>query len=378
MRYGLQRTAATAAAVGLIVVGATGALAADPSAPPTPTQGAPDTVALRDGSTFTLSKRVADKIKNKEPLNIYMSFQTIGEPGAPALLTAGLEQAAKEATEKYGIPISTKLIGPVLTNPAEQISQIQQLVESGQLDCVGIEPVTPDAFLSVINDTMAAGVPVMTVNTDSPDSQRFAYYGVNDVDLEAPNHVGEIAGEFTVDWAKANGIDLKKAALITGDTTAPWAQGRMQGWMDTVTAAIPELEVVGTPTNAFTTGYEPEKITVAMQSFMTGHPDVQFYFSSDWEGRDIGKLIGDMGLKDQVYALGYNVDQTMLNDLDEGLLVGTVDQRYDLQSKTFLLGCADLLLGGVVPSEWQYLTPTIWTPETAAEAREFYEELGAL
>lgn len=352
------------------------AAASQPAA--TTVSGASNQFTLRDGSTFTLAQPIADKIKNKQPLNMYMSYQTVAEPGAPYLITAGLNAAAQEMSQKYGVTINTKLIGPAETDPAAQISQVQQLVSAGQLDCVGIEPVTPDAFASVINETMTAGVPVMTVNTDSPQSKRIAYYGVNDVDPSNDLFTGKTAGEFTVQWAKQNNITLKKAALITGDTTAPWAQGRMKGWLDVVKAAFPNLEVVGTPTNAFTTGYDPAQITPKMISFMNGHPDVQFYFSSDWEGAEIGQLIEKNGLKGKVFALGFNVDQTMLNDLDQGSLIGTIDQRYDLQAKTFLEGCADLLLGGKVPSEWQYLKPTIWTPTTAAEARKLYESLHAL
>lgn len=386
MRLDLHRAAALTAAVGLIVAaGATGALAQSPSAaapasaaPATPTVGAPGTITLKDGSTFTLAQRIADKITNKEPLNIYLSYQILSQTGGPAMLNAGLVQAAKEMGDKYGVTINTKLVGPPNTDPPAQISQVQQLVDSGQADCVGIEPVTPDAFQKVINTTIEAGVPVMTVNTDSPASKRMAYYGANDTDPTNALFTGKIAGDFTVDWATKNNIDIKDAALITGDTTAPWAQGRMQGWLDTVQAAFPNMKVEGTPTNAFTTGYQPAEITPKMEAYITGHPDVDFYFSSDWEARDIGQLIDKMGLKDKVHALGFNVDQTMLNDLDKGLIIGTVDQRYDLQAKTFLEGCADLLLGGIVPGEWQYVTPTVWTPDTAADARKLYESLNGL
>ena len=91
---------------------------------------------------------------------------------------------------------------------------------------MGVEPVTPDAFQKVIDTTIEAGVPVMTVNTDSPESKRMAYFGANDTDPTNPLFTGTTAGQFTVDWATKNGIDIKDAALITGDTTAPWAQGR--------------------------------------------------------------------------------------------------------------------------------------------------------
>ncbi len=394
MEIGIRRAAAVVATAGLIVSACGSGATTAPTQPPVasvtaPTSaasqpaastasGAPFQFTLRDGSTFTLASGIADKIKNKQPLTIDMSYQTVAEPGAPYLITAGLNQAAQEMGQKYGVTINAKLIGPPDTDPAAQISQVQQLVSAGQLDCVGIEPVTPDAFLSVINNSMAAGVPVMTVNTDSPQSKRIAYFGVDDVDLSNPLAVGTIAGQFTVKWAQTNHINLTKVALITGDTTAPWAQGRMTGWLDAVKAAFPNVQVVGTPTNAFTTGYDPAQITPKMISFMNGHPDVQFYFSSDWEGAEIGQLIQKNGLKGKVFALGFNMDQTMLTDLDNGTLIGTVDQRYDLQAKTFVEGCVNLLLGGKVPSQWQYLNPTIWTPATAAQARQLYTSLHAL
>ena len=260
-------------------------------APATPTVGAPGTITLKDGSTFTLAQRIADKITNKEPLNVYMSYQILSQTGGPAMLSAGLAQAAKEMGDKYGVTINAQLVGPPNTDPPAQISQVQQLVDSGQADCVGIEPVSPDAFQKVIDSTVAAGVPVMTVNTDSPASKRLAYYGADDTDPTNPLFTGTTAGQFTVDWAKKNNIDIKDAALITGDTTAPWAQGRMKGWLDTVQAAFPNMKVEGTPTDAFTTGYQPSEITPKMQAYMTGHPDVDFYYSSDWEARDIGQLI---------------------------------------------------------------------------------------
>lgn len=404
MGLGIRRTAAILATAGLVFAGCNAAATPSPTqapspspaaasaapsaaapsvaapsvAAPSPAAGAPFTFALRDGSTFTLASSIADKVKGKQPLNVYMSYQSVAEPGAPYLINAGLTSAAQEMNQKYGVTINTKLIGTPETDPSAQISQIQQMVSAGQLDCVGVEPVTPDAFASVLNSSMDAGVPVMTVNTDSPQSKRIAYYGANDTDPSNALFTGTTAGKFTVDWAKKNNINLTKVALITGDTTAPWAQGRMQGWLTEVKAAFPNVQVVGTPTNAFTTGYDPAQITPKMISFMNGHPDVQFYFSSDWEGAEIGQLIGKNGLKGKVFALGFNMDQTMLADLEAGTLIGTVDQRYDLQAKTFVEGCANLLLGGVVPDQWQYVTPTVWTPDTAPDARKLYESLHAL
>lgn len=246
---------------------------------------------------------------------------------------------------------------------------MQQAVAAGQVDCLAVEPVTPDAFVNVINDAATKGIPTFTVNTDSPSADRFAYYGPNDTNLSGPNQLGIAAGKYTVSWAQQNNITLHKVALITGDTTAPWAQGRMQGFMQTLQAAFPNVQFVGTPTNAFTTGYDDPGIISKMQAFITGHPDVDFYFDLDWGAKDIGKLIAQMNLKNKVYTLGYNVDSTYLDQVAAGNVVATLDQRFDLQAGNWVTGCADFLLGGKTVTGNQYVPATVVNATNVAEAR---------
>lgn len=329
--------------------------------------------------TFKLSSQIQKKIKDHQPLVLDLSYQATAEPGAPALLRAGLADGAKYLKQRYGVTVKVNLIGTPQTDPPTQISQIQSLVSAGQVDCVGVEPVTPGAFTNVINSTMKSGVPVMTVNTDSPASHRIAYYGVDDTNPKSPLWTGNVAGQFTVKWARQHHITLKTAALITGDTTASWAQGRMRGWLNAVKHAFPGIQVTGTPTNAFTTGYTPATIQSDMQSFMTGHASVQFYFDSDWGAAEIAQLIGTQHLKGKVFTLGFNVDSTYLKDLQQGTLIGTIDQRYDLQAENFVKGCGNFLFGGVVPSRNEYIKPSIWTPANVGQAVKLYKSIpGAL
>jgi ABC-type sugar transport system substrate-binding protein len=331
--------------------------------------GPPYTVTTSWG-TFKLSPSIAAKIANKQPLNFTLSFQTLSSVGAPAFLAAGMKAAAAAIQQKYGVTVNTKVIGPAQTDPVSQISQVQQAVLAGQVDCLAVEPVTPDAFTNVINDTATKGVPVFTVNTDSPQSHRFAYYGPNDTDLAGANQLGIAAGNYVVNWATQNNVTLHKVALITGDTTAPWAQGRMQGFMNTLQAKFPSIQFVGTPTNAFTTGYDDPTIISKMQAFITGHPDVDFYFDSDWGSKDIGKLIGQLNLKNKVYTLGYNVDSTYLDQVSAGNVVATLDQRFDLQAGNWVTGCADFLLGGKTITGNQYVPPTVVNTASVADARQ--------
>lgn len=341
-------------------------------------KGAPYTASFKWG-TFHLASSVADKLKNKSPLNFVLSYQILDEPGAPGELTAGMKEAAAEVKAKYGVTVNTSLIGPPQTDPPTQISQIQEKVAANQVDCAGVEPVTPGAFVNVINRTVQQkGIPMMTVNTDSPQSDRLAYYGADDdSDPSSPLEMGKIAANETIKWAKAHNFNFngKQVALITGDTTASWAQARMTGWVNTIKAAYPSVQIVGSPTNALTTGYIPAQILPKVSAFMTGHPSVAFYFDSDWGAEEIAELIGRQGKVGKVATIGYNVDPGYIQDLQKGDLVATIDQRYDLQAKNFVLGCANFLLGKQTPPEFNFVSPSIWTPSNVADALKVYKQI---
>ena len=356
---------ASVAALGLL-----GSACGTSSTPPAASHtGAPYTAKFSWGQ-FTLASAIASKIDKKQPLNFVLSFQTLATVGAPVNLLAGMRQAADDVKTQYGVTVNVRLIGPPNTDPVAQISQVQQAISAGQVDCLAVEPVTPDAFVRVINQAVDGGVPSYTVNTDSPDSHRFAYSGANDSFPPTGQYqMGQVSGQYTIQWLKDHNVTPKVAALVTGDTTAPWAQGRMQGWMDTMKAAFPSLQFVGTPTNALSTGYDPAGIYSQVAAFMNGHPNVDLYFDSDWGAKTIGKLITDRGLKGKINTIGYNVDTTYLDEVTNGDVMATVDQRYDEQSAGFVTGCAAFLLKGTVPGPFAYVQPTVVTPANVADVK---------
>jgi ABC-type sugar transport system substrate-binding protein len=346
--------ALTLATSAMASTGASGAQARSSSNPPY-------TVNFKWG-TFHLAGTTATKLKQHKQLVFDMSYQDLSQPGGPTELKSGLAAGAKWAKSTYGLNIKTNLIGTETTDPPAQISQIQSLVKAGQVDCVGVEPVTPGAFKNVINSSMSAGVPMFTVNTDSPPSHRIAYSGVDDTNASSRFWTGVIAGKYTVLWAHKNHVNLKVASMITGDTTAPWAQGRMAGWEKIVKQAFPHIQIIDTPTTAFTTGYDPATIRTDMEPYITGHPNVQFYYDSDWGAAVIAQIIKQRNLVGKVFTLGYNVDATYLQDIHDGSLVATVDQRYDLQAENYVKACAKFLATGGLPATPNlYLWPSIWS-----------------
>ena len=100
----------------------------------------------------------------------------------PVFLSArtGAEAAAKELSQKNGIPIEIVWMTPPAEDGQVQAQRIAQAVNEGAnailISCSDAGKVT-----GAIDDAVARGVPVMTFDSDAPQSKRFAFYGVDDV-----------------------------------------------------------------------------------------------------------------------------------------------------------------------------------------------------
>ncbi|HEX8235432.1 MAG TPA: substrate-binding domain-containing protein [Abditibacteriaceae bacterium] len=72
--------------------------------------------------------------------------------------------------------------GPPKDDPAQQAQIVDSMVAQG-VDAILITCANPDILKRPIDKAAAAGIPVITFDSDSPDSKRVAYYGVDDTKL---------------------------------------------------------------------------------------------------------------------------------------------------------------------------------------------------
>jgi ribose transport system substrate-binding protein len=100
----------------------------------------------------------------------------------PVFLSArtGAEAAAKELSQKHGIPIDIVWLTPPAEDGQVQAQRIAQAVNEGAsavlISCSDAGKVT-----GAINDAVGRGVPVMTFDSDDQQSNRFEFYGVDDI-----------------------------------------------------------------------------------------------------------------------------------------------------------------------------------------------------
>jgi ribose transport system substrate-binding protein len=154
----------------------------------------------------------------------------------PVFLSArtGAEVAAKELSQKHGIPIEIVWLTPPSEDGQVQAQRIAQAVNEGAnvvlLSCSDAGKVT-----GAINDAVARGVPVMTFDSDAPQSSRFAFYGVDDV------KTGQMVMS---ELAKQMG-EKGSVAILAGNQNAPNLRKRVDG-VKQEAAKYPNMKIVDT------------------------------------------------------------------------------------------------------------------------------------
>jgi ribose transport system substrate-binding protein len=157
------------------------------------------------------------------------------ESANPVFLAArtGAEAAAKELSAKYGVDVKVEWLTPPQQDGEVQAQRVRQALNEG-VDGILISASDAGKVTGAINDAVDRGVPVMTFDSDAPQSKRFAFYGVDD-EKTGQQTMAELAKLMN---GKGN------VAILAGNQNAPNLQRRVQG-AKTEAAKYPGIKIVG-------------------------------------------------------------------------------------------------------------------------------------
>lgn len=143
----------------------------------------------------------------------------------------GAQAAAKDLG---GGTLEVERYAPVKSDAVEQAQIIESLVER-KVDGIALSVNDADALKKSIDDAMAAGIPVVTFDSDAPKSKRISFYGTNN-----PGS-GKTMGEYLVkNMGKKGNI-----ALLMGTPGAPNLEERKNGLLEFL-KDYPDIKVVAT------------------------------------------------------------------------------------------------------------------------------------
>jgi len=257
---------------------------------------------------FPLAERIAQKVKSGEPLEIYVSYHDVSNEFAPQI-KAGVERAAK--TDK----VNVHFIGPVGADADKQISEIESLMS--KMDGLAISSVSTDALAPLIDRIVAAGIPVVTFNTDNPQSKRLAFAGQDLVQS------GREAGKLMAKVLDGKG----KVIITTLDAAAQWSIDREKGAREAL-AAFPGIKVIQT----VNTGTDPQQIYAAIENAMLAHPDVDGILSLECCSTPAaGTWVERNNAGARVKVVGFDLLDQTVDLVTKGVVQATIDQAPERQ-----------------------------------------------
>ena len=259
-------------------------------------------------SDFPLADRIKAKIESGKPLDIYVSYHDVSNEFAPAI-KAGVAKAA--ADDK----VNAQFIGPVGADANGQINEIETLM--GKMDGLAISSVSSDALGPVIDRVLKAGIPVVTYNTDNPNSKRLAFAGQDLVQS------GREAGKLMAKVLDGNG----KVMITTIDAAAQWSLDREKGVRDALKAS-PGIEVVKT----LNTGTDPQKIYSEIENAMLANPGITGILSLECcSTPGAGTWVQRNNMSSKVKVVGFDLLDQTVQLVESGDVQATIDQAPEKQ-----------------------------------------------
>ncbi len=364
----LKARAAAAALIALaLVAAACGGDNGDSGAEPTPAAEAEPTAEPRDGppyeaplawGNFALAERIAAKLEAGEPLNFAVSLIAVGDDYSAEAYTHGWQQGAAAAAAAHGAEIDTRVIGPNRADAAEQSSTIANLIATGDIDCLAVQAANPGLLTDAIDDAVDAGVPVYAVGGDSPDSKRFAFYGLDDY------AAGLAAGQLVGQWAADGGILVRFAAVLSGDASSAANFERMRGFQAGLLEIHSGVEFVNGPENTESLGFDPVEVYIQTEAWVLANPDVDIVFHTDRGLRQLAAVMGDYLLYGDMYAVGFDAGDETADYVRDRLVAAAMAQGLSEQARLAATACGDFLLGGGHATGPITIEPTPMTLDT--------------
>jgi ribose transport system substrate-binding protein len=224
--------------------------------------------------------------------------------------------SAEDLTESGDIEVEVIYVGSISSDAAEQVRVVEDVIAKG-VDAIGISCNDPTALIDVIQKALDAGIEVMTWDSDSPESGRFTYLGVDNYEG------GMAAADLLIRSMGTSG----KVAILTGVPGAFNLEERIRGFMDVI-AEYPDIEVVKTVACNDDINLGVQVVEETMQTY----PDLNgWFFVGLWP---LFAQIGSMPLWEEAQLSGscmtvsFDTLPVELEYMKEGYLVGLVGQKY--------------------------------------------------
>lgn len=236
--------------------------------------------------------------------------------------SAGLARAASE------LHLTASMTGPGTYSPDQQLADFKRIAASKPAGIL-VSVSNPQLLSPAIDAALAQGIPVITIDSDAPDSKRLAFVGTNNYE------VGQMGGR-----AVAKNLNGKGNVLVFTTAGQPNLDERLRGYRAAfeATPGVKILDVVdiqGDPGRAF------DRVSDVLEK---AKQQVDAYVSLEGQSaRDIAEVLARRKVTGKVVVSMDGLEAT-LEAIDKGVITGTIAQKPYTMAYFGLRLLADLQL----------------------------------
>jgi simple sugar transport system substrate-binding protein/ribose transport system substrate-binding protein len=291
------------------------------------------------GDSFKLADYIKQHVQQHKKLVIRVDYHDPSLAFAVPL-RAGVALAAKQ------LGVDAQLIGPAGGSASGQVSELQTLITQRKVDGIAVSSASNDALKPVIAQAYNAGIPIISFNTDNPDSKQLAFVGE---DLRKSGLVEAQQLRALLHGRKG------KVVVFSVDTGAGWSHDRYDGFKAGMAGS--GVTLVG-PIN---TGNEPAQAYSAVQNGMTANQDSIAIASLDCCSLTAAaKWVQQSGKTGKIIVVGHDALGTTLASIKAGVIQTTISQNPVQQAYQSVKVLQQYLTKGVpikkVPIQMQVIT----------------------
>lgn len=254
--------------------------------------------AKPEATTAPAAEEAAKPVDTSKADQRYVMVVTIS--GHP--FWTDIKKGAQDAADQLGVKF--EFTGPVEYDSAAQAAQVEQLIITKP---AGIMVGSYDpSMTAAINKAMEAGIPVVTFDSDAPDSTRLTYTG--------PDHY-KIGWEYGKYMAKL--LDNKgKVGLLTVLSQTNLMR-RVQGVQDYFAQNAPDIEVVAVEDNK-----GDDQLTADLtKTIIQANPDINGIIVCNATGSGVATALKEIDKVGKIKVVTSDVSDPIL----QGILDGAID-----------------------------------------------------
>lgn len=225
-----------------------------------------------------------------------------------------VKKGAEDAGKELGIKVTVFM--PQKEDIPQQIETVETWISMG-FKGMAVAPSDPEALVAPVDLAMEKGIPAITIDTDSPNSNRLCYIGTDNYTA------GKVAGEKMAEILGGKG----KVAIATGSLTAMNSLERMRGFEDAI-KEYPQIEIIKP---ILCDNEETSRAVELAETALLNNPDLDAFFCVyAFNGPAAATAVKAASKKGEIHIVSFDVTDDHLYSINEGLIDATIAQKQYL------------------------------------------------